>query len=339
MPGCRWPRTSAASASGRAGASSPGCAPGSSASTPRAGSVGKLAENPESHATSRFNDGRIDPRGRFLLGTIDEPKAGGTAHLYRYDRRGLVALVDGLLTSNGLAFSPDGRSLYHADTPRFTVRRYAYDPETGALADPEPFVTLTPTEADRGRPDGAAVDVEGCYWTALYEGGRIQRYAPDGRLLAEIAVPARCPTMVAFGGPDLRTLYVTSARAGRPAEELAPPAALGRALRARGRGAGPAQPSASTPGFDMSYDTVRYRSLEGRSVVITGGASGIGEEIVKAFVAQGARVSFIDIDCDGGRPRGRRHRRRLPRARPDRYPGAARDLRRIEARRAASMCS
>ena len=183
--------------------------------------VAKLAANPESHATSRFNDGRTDPRGRFLLGTIDEPKAGGAAHLYRYDRRGLVALVDGLLTSNGLAFSPDGRSLYHADTPRFTVRRYAYDPETGALADPEPFVTLTPTEADRGRPDGAAVDVEGCYWTALYEGGRIQRYAPDGRLLAEIAVPARCPTMVAFGGPDLRTLYVTSARAGRPAEELA----------------------------------------------------------------------------------------------------------------------
>ena len=78
-----------------------------------------------------------------------------------------------------------------------------------------------PTEADRGRPDGAAVDAEGCYWTALFEGGRIQRYAPDGRLLAEYAVPARCPTMVCFGGPDRKTLYVTSARTGRSESELA----------------------------------------------------------------------------------------------------------------------
>ena len=77
------------------------------------------------------------------------------------------------------------------------------------------FVRLEPTETDRGRPDGAAVDAEGCYWTALFEGGRIQRYAPDGRLLAEYPVPARCPTMVCFGGPDLKTLYVTSARTGR----------------------------------------------------------------------------------------------------------------------------
>jgi sugar lactone lactonase YvrE len=183
--------------------------------------VEKLAANPEDHATSRFNDGRTDPRGRFLLGTIDEPKAGGNARLYRYDRRGLTVLVDGLLTSNGLAFSCDGCTLYHADTPRFAVRRYTYDPATGALADPEPFVTLAPTDTDRGRPDGAAVDAEGCYWTALYEGGRIQRYAPDGRLLAEVAVPAHCPTMVAFGGPELRTLYITSARAGRPADEIA----------------------------------------------------------------------------------------------------------------------
>lgn len=183
--------------------------------------VTKLASNPEDPATSRFNDGRTDPRGRFLLGTIDEPKAGGNAHLYRYDRRGLPPLVGGLLTSNGLAFSPDGGTLYHADTPRFVVRRYAYDLATGTPGPPETFIALTPSDDDRGRPDGAAVDAEGCYWTALYEGGRIRRYAPDGRLLAEIAVPARCPTMVAFGGPGLHTLFVTSARAGRPPEELA----------------------------------------------------------------------------------------------------------------------
>lgn len=183
--------------------------------------LAKLAPNPEAPATSRFNDGRTDPRGRFIVGTIDEPKAGGRAHLYRYDRRGLEPLLSGLLTSNGLAFSPDGTRLYHSDTPRFVVRRYAYDAEAGAISEPEIFLELTPSGDDRGRPDGAAVDAEGCYWTALYEGGRIRRHAPDGRMLAEIAVPARCPTMVAFGGPDLRTLFITTARAGRPAEELA----------------------------------------------------------------------------------------------------------------------
>lgn len=183
--------------------------------------VARLADNPEDPATSRFNDGRTDPAGRFLLGTIDEPKAGGTARLYRYDRRGLVALLDGLLTSNGLAFSPDGATLYHADTPRFLVRRYPYDAATGTLGAGADFVRLVPEETGPGRPDGAAVDVEGCYWTALYEGGRIRRHAPDGALLLEVPVPARCPTMVAFGGPDLRTLYVTTARRGRPADELA----------------------------------------------------------------------------------------------------------------------
>jgi sugar lactone lactonase YvrE len=180
----------------------------------------KLADNPEDQRTSRFNDGRIDPAGRFLAGTIDEPKDGGKAHFYRYDRRGLHVLASGLLTSNGVAFSPDGHTLYHSDTPTFTVWRYAYDPATGEATDKTLFLRLEPTETDRGRPDGAAVDAEGCYWTALFEGGRIRRYAPDGRLLAEYPIPARCPTMVAFGGPDLKTLYVTSARTGRSQEEL-----------------------------------------------------------------------------------------------------------------------
>lgn len=181
----------------------------------------KLADNPEDQGTSRFNDGRVDPAGRFLAGTIDEPKAGGRAHLYRYDRRGLAVLAKGLLTSNGVAFSPDGRTLYHSDTPTFTIWRYAYDPATGEASDPQVFTQLAPTETDRGRPDGAAVDAEGCYWTALFEGGRIRRYAPDGSLLAEYPVPARCPTMVAFGGPDRKTIFVTSARHGRSEEELA----------------------------------------------------------------------------------------------------------------------
>ncbi|MBA1158110.1 SMP-30/gluconolactonase/LRE family protein [Microvirga mediterraneensis] len=180
----------------------------------------KLADNPEDQRTSRFNDGRVDPAGRFLAGTIDEPKDGGKAHLYRYDSRGLATLASGILTSNGVAFSPDGRTLYHSDTPTFTVWRYAYDPVSGQATNKDLFLRLQPTEADRGRPDGAAVDAQGCYWTALFEGGRIQRYAPDGRLLAEYPVPARCPTMVCFGGTDLKTLFVTSARTGRSVDEL-----------------------------------------------------------------------------------------------------------------------
>ena len=180
----------------------------------------QLAENPENTATSRFNDGRCDPLGRFFAGTLDEPKVGGHAHLYRFDKRGLQVVAGGLLTSNGLAFSPNGRTLYHSDTPRFTIYRYDYDFRTGMALNRSIFVKLKPGDHDRGRPDGAAVDAEGCYWTALYEGGRVHRYSPEGRLLSIHPVPAKRPTMVAFGGEDLRTLYVTTARDGADQAEL-----------------------------------------------------------------------------------------------------------------------
>lgn len=170
-----------------------------------------LAGNPEEPSTNRFNDGKVDPRGRFFAGTVDEPKAGGRAGLYRLDRRGLKKVTDGLMTSNGLGFSPDGRVLYHSDTPRFVVWRWDYDPQTGEAANRHAFVRIEPTAQDRGRPDGGAVDAEGCYWTALYEGGRVHRYDPDGKLMAAYPLPARKPTMPAFGGADLKILFVTTA--------------------------------------------------------------------------------------------------------------------------------
>jgi sugar lactone lactonase YvrE len=182
---------------------------------------GKLVDNPEDWTTSRFNDGCCDRAGRFWAGTLDEPKAGRNAHLYRYDQRGLVTMGGDLLTSNGLAFSPDDRWLYHADTPAFIVYRYAFDRQSGTLGPRQPWVRLASSATDRARPDGAAVDSAGRYWTALFEGGRIQCYSPEAVLLAEYPLPARCPTMVAFGGADLKTLFVTTARAGRSEAELA----------------------------------------------------------------------------------------------------------------------
>ncbi|AUN29076.1 SMP-30/gluconolactonase/LRE family protein [Niveispirillum cyanobacteriorum] len=179
------------------------------------GTVGPmLAPNPTDPADTRFNDGRVDPAGHLIIGTIDEPKSGSRGGLYRLERGGLRLLLGGLLTSNGLAFSPDGRTLYHSDTPRFAIHAYDYDPASGQVANRRLFAQLDPDAPDRGRPDGAAVDAEGCYWTALYAGGRVQRYDPDGRLMAEYRTPARCPTMPCFGGPDAKTLYVTSVAAG-----------------------------------------------------------------------------------------------------------------------------
>ena len=175
------------------------------------GKVRLLAANPRDPATHRFNDGHVDPRGRYVAGTLDEAKTAGDAGLYRLDQRGLTRIAGGLMTSNGAAFSPDGRTLYHSDPPRFVVWRWDYDPATGQAENQRPFVRIEPTADDRGRPDGAAVDVEGGYWSAQYEGGRIHRYDPAGRLMAAYPVPARKVTMPAFGGADMKTLYVTSA--------------------------------------------------------------------------------------------------------------------------------
>lgn len=176
----------------------------------QARAVRQLAANPENTASSRFNDGRVDPAGCFVAGTLDETKAAGNAALYRFDGRALTQLDTGLLTCNGCAFSPDGKTLYHSDTPRFVVYAQDYDSSSGAVANKRVFVKLTPQGGDRGRPDGAAVDVDGCYWSSLYEGSRVQRYDPSGKLMAEYPVPAKKPTMPAFGGQDLKTLFVTS---------------------------------------------------------------------------------------------------------------------------------
>jgi len=181
--------------------------------------IRKVAAAPYDPTHHRFNDGRCDPQGRLLVGTMNEKRDGPTAALYRLDADfTLTRILSDMTISNGLGFSPDRRTMYHSDTPLQLITAHDYDGATGTPSNARVFARFT----DPGdRPDGAAVDSEGCYWSAQYRGGKIKRMAPDGRLLAEYPVPAMCPTMCAFGGPDLKTLYVTTARQQREADELA----------------------------------------------------------------------------------------------------------------------
>jgi len=188
---------------------------------------------PYDTATVRANDGKCDAAGRFWVGTIDEPKAGHRAELFSIDaRHGGAAVVErkagDALTANGLAWSPDGRTLYWADTPSHQVHAWDYDVEGNVLSKHRIHLQFAAKPAGwtytdtsyRGRPDGAAVDALGNYYVTLFEGRRLAKFAPDGQLLAEIATPAQCPTMPCFGGEDLKTLYLTTARHGRSAAEL-----------------------------------------------------------------------------------------------------------------------
>jgi len=179
----------------------------------------KLADAPYDPAHHRFNDGRCDRQGRFFAGTMNENRDAPSAALLRLeDDLRLTRVLDDLTISNGLAWSPDGRTMYHADTPQRVVHAYDYDVETGVPGRRRVFAQWSGL---RDRPDGGTVDCEGCYWVALYRAGSVVRIAPDGTTLAAYPVPAMCPTMVAFGGPDLRTLYVTTARQQREPDELA----------------------------------------------------------------------------------------------------------------------
>ena len=188
------------------------------------GELTPVADAPYDPATTRFNDGRVDAAGRFWVGTLYEPRDKQAAQMFCL-QHGKVRQIwsGGMTVSNGLAFSPDQRSLYHADTTTHRIDRYGFDLATGALSGPERFQQFSTDKANNygGRPDGAAVDSEGAYWSAMFEGGRLLRFAPDGALLQEVKLPLRCPTMMAFGGADLRTLYITSASHKRSAEERA----------------------------------------------------------------------------------------------------------------------
>jgi len=195
---------------------------------PADGRLEKVAAAPFDTASMRFNDGRCDAAGRFWAGAIFEPRTAERASVYCLER-GKVRRVwgpdeaAGVKVSNGLAFTADNRQVFQSDTPNHVIYQFAFDLQTGTVGGRREFARL-PDNRDAtdygGRPDGAAIDSVGNYWSAQYEGGRVLRYSSHGEVTGIIYVPSRRVTMVAFGGPELRTLYITTAREGATPSEL-----------------------------------------------------------------------------------------------------------------------
>lgn len=186
--------------------------------------------------TTRFNDGKCDPYGRFWAGTMYEPRDQAAGQLFSCESRAggyftVKMVADGATVANGLAWSPDGSTVYWADTKAHRIRAWDWMAGSNVLTRVRTFAQFPPkpegwvfgqsAEPYGGRPDGAAVDAEGNYWVAMYEGGRILKLSPTGEQLAELRTPVLCPTMPCFGGDDLKTLYFTSASHGRSDAELA----------------------------------------------------------------------------------------------------------------------
>ncbi|MBD5771785.1 SMP-30/gluconolactonase/LRE family protein [Marinomonas colpomeniae] len=167
--------------------------------------------------TTRFNDGRCDAKGRFLAGTMYSPKDAFNGALHQFSKNKEKLIDQAAWTSNGLAFSPDNTTMYYSDTPNHVIYQFDYDLETGTASNKRIFHKFP---HGNGRPDGAAVDLEGNYWTALYQGQRVVKLNPSGVILEEYPVPATYPTMVAFGGPEMNTLFVSTCRAAQTEEEL-----------------------------------------------------------------------------------------------------------------------
>jgi L-arabinonolactonase len=157
--------------------------------------------------TTRLNDGRTDRAGRFIAGGMDEAALAPISSVWRVDPdRRMTRLFGGVSCANSACFSPDGKRMYFADSPTQTIVVYDYEPASGQLGAKRVVAKVD------GIPDGSCVDSEGCIWNAVWEGYRVERWSPDGRLVQTVEVPVRKPTCCAFGGADLATLYITTSR-------------------------------------------------------------------------------------------------------------------------------
>ncbi len=207
---------------------------------PSSGRLETLASVPHDASEFRCNDGRSDRQGRFWVGTMHEPKQRAEAALYRLDAAsGLHRVVSGITLANGLAFSADGRGAWFADSVARTVWRFDLDPDSGALTGRREFLKF---DQGKGAPDGATVDAEGGYWVAAVHAGELLRLDPAGAVERRVALPTPWPTMPAFGGDDLRTMYVTTLRHRANPEGLARFPASGRLLALDAGVAGIAEP-------------------------------------------------------------------------------------------------
>jgi sugar lactone lactonase YvrE len=186
---------------------------------PNTGALTFLCHPEPDIPTNRLNDGKVSPDGRFWAGTMDDrPVKERVAGLYRLDPDHRCHRMAGdVIVSNGLAWSPDGRILYHSDSRGGAIFQYDYDPATGGIGERRLFVAMQP---EWGRPDGGAVDAEGCYWSCGVSAGRLNRFSPSGELVAYVKLPVTHPTMPCFGGPGLTTLYITSLRDGLSEDAL-----------------------------------------------------------------------------------------------------------------------
>ncbi len=197
------------------------------------GAFSVLAHVAHPEPRMRLNDGRADRAGRFLVGSLKLAPAAPVGALYQVQPSGEMRVLErGICISNSLGFSPDGRTLYYADSLSHQIRRYDYDPATGLAS---AMRTFADTTALGSGPDGAAVDAEGHLWVALVMKGQLARFRPDGSLERLLDLPTPHPSCPCFGGPQLDTLYVTSLSDTGNAIKTDDPRA-GRLLAVRGAG-------------------------------------------------------------------------------------------------------
>jgi sugar lactone lactonase YvrE len=169
-------------------------------------------------ANNRFNDGKCDPLGRFLAGTMDMNEKDPSGSLYSFDGKSVVKLFDNVTISNGLAWSPDYKTIYYIDTPSREVKAFDYDLETGGIANMRVVVNIPETF---GWPDGMTSDTQGNLWVAMWGGAQVTKWNPNtGELLEQIPVPAKNVSSCVFGGKNRNELYLTSARIGVDEETL-----------------------------------------------------------------------------------------------------------------------
>jgi sugar lactone lactonase YvrE len=198
---------------------------------PDVGEPELIAHVEAGNPATRFNDGEIDPQGRFWAGTMGWDAEPGQGSLYRLDPGGQVTrMVEDVTISNGLGWSPDGGIMYYADTHTHRIDRFDFDPVNGDISNRREFVTI---RDGGGRPDGLTVDSEGAVWVATWPGYGVHRYLPDGTLDAIIPLPVSNVSSVELGGPDLREAFITTASELLSAEEHAAQPLAGSLFHAR----------------------------------------------------------------------------------------------------------